>query len=70
MIDTKSLREHIRFTIEYYGTHTQGDEHRYDQIADCLTETFIRLIDADAALKQAMSQYSGPHCAIFKINVS
>ncbi len=50
MIDVESLRKHIRFTVEHYGTKTQGESVRYDQVAAYLAELIVHLVDANEAV--------------------
>ena len=69
MIDYDSLKKHIRFTVQHYGTKTQGEPHRYDQVADYLTEFFIRLRDYDAALQEIDKNYPEAIAAIFTISI-
>ena len=60
MIDTQSLKDHIRFAIRHHGTKTQGEEYRQEQVAEYLTETFLRLQQADSALTEALKDFHGP----------
>lgn len=58
MIDYDEVKKSIRFAIENYGTKTQGEEFRYDEVADYITELFIQLVAAHEAVTTAMEEYS------------
>ena len=67
MVDCKALKARIRFDVEHFGTKTQGEAYRYDQVAAQLTELFIRLMDADRAVEA--SQRDSDHSILIKVAV-
>ena len=69
MIDTKALNKHILFIVQHYGTQTQGEEHRQEQVANCLTETFIRLMELNKALEKTEEMFHEHHPTIFQLSI-
>lgn len=57
MIDFDSVKKRIRFTVEHFGTNTQGEAYRFEQVADELTELFIQLTSANSAIEEALKDY-------------
>lgn len=57
MIHTASLKKHIRFAIQHYGTRTQGEEYRFDQVADHLVELFIQAMAYSQAMDEVRKHY-------------
>ncbi len=57
MIHAESLKKHIRFAIEHYGTRTQGEDHRLDQVTDHLVQLILELQDYQAAINEVAKNY-------------
>lgn len=69
MIDYESVKKHIRFTVEHYGTKTEGETHRFDLVAAYLTEFVERLIEHNQALDESSKVYNERIPAGFYLSV-
>lgn len=70
MIDAVSLKAHLRFSLQHYGTRTQGEDYRMDQVAEYLTELILRIQVYEQAMEEAGNNFNESIAAQFKLSIS
>lgn len=69
MIDAASYKKHIRFIVQHYGTNTQGEDYRYDQVATYLTELMIRTLSYTNSMEEVRECYPNDMPATFRLSI-